>query len=134
MNIHVTEMTETPSRAELETALARLKAWMASATPEEIAALDPSVARLAAPAYPVFERRYPADFTVDAAYKAGLPDLQNGPSSLIKGANRQIQHVGISNFRLPIRFRNRGDFCFIDNRCCALVGSFNDRGCFSLRL
>jgi GTP cyclohydrolase I len=107
MNIHVTEMTETPSRAELETALARLKAWMETASPEEISALDPAVTRLAAPAYPVFERRYPADFTVDAAYKDGLPDLQNGPSSLIKGANRQIQHVGISNFRLPIRYHTR---------------------------
>jgi GTP cyclohydrolase I len=36
-----------------------------------------------------------------------LPDLQNGPSSLIRGARRQIQHVGISNFRLPIRFHTR---------------------------
>src|SRR5690606_23857784 len=40
-------------------------------------------------------------------YKASMPDLQNGPSSLIKGARTQIQHVGISNFRLPIRFHTR---------------------------
>ena len=32
---------------------------------------------------------------------------QNGHESLIKGTKRQIQHVGISNFRLPIRFRTR---------------------------
>ena len=38
---------------------------------------------------------------------ATLPDLQNGPDSLIKGAKTGIQHVGISNFRLPIRFRTR---------------------------
>ena len=107
MNIHVTEMTEAPSRAEVETALARLKAWAAAATPEEIAALDPAIARLTGDAYPVFERRYPTEFRVDAAYKDSLPDLQNGPSSLIKGANRQIQHVGISNFRLPIRYHTR---------------------------
>ena len=36
-----------------------------------------------------------------------LPDLQNGPESLIKGARAGIQHVGISNFRLPVRFRTR---------------------------
>jgi GTP cyclohydrolase I len=36
-----------------------------------------------------------------------MPDLQNGPSSLIRGAQQQIQHVGISNFRLPIRFHTR---------------------------
>ncbi|MDG3042391.1 GTP cyclohydrolase FolE2 [Roseicyclus marinus] len=107
MNIHVTELTETPSRAELETALARLKAWAANATPEDIAALDPAVARMVGHGYPVFERRYPTEFKVDDAYKDGLPDLQNGPSSLIKGANRQIQHVGISNFRLPIRYHTR---------------------------
>ncbi|WP_353345949.1 GTP cyclohydrolase FolE2 [Litorivita sp. NS0012-18] len=58
-------------------------------------------------AYPAFSRDYPQDFTADAAYRATLPDLQNGPSSLIRGAARQIQHVGISNFRLPIAFRMR---------------------------
>lgn len=52
-------------------------------------------------------RDYPSDFTVDDAYRDGLPDLQNGPASLIRGADRAIQHVGISNFRLPIRFRTR---------------------------
>ena len=52
-------------------------------------------------------RAYPDAFEVDEAYKATMPDLQNGPSSLIKGSKQQIQHVGISNFRLPIRFHTR---------------------------
>lgn len=52
-------------------------------------------------------REYRADFVPDAAYKASMPDLQNGPASLIKGARRQIQHVGISNFRLPLAIRTR---------------------------
>lgn len=52
-------------------------------------------------------RSYPA-FAPDAAYKASMPDLQNGPSSLIKGANRGIQHVGISNFCLPLKWRVQG--------------------------
>lgn len=56
---------------------------------------------------PVYSREYPADFKVDEAYKATLPDLQNGPASLIVGANAPIQHVGISNFRLPIRYLKR---------------------------
>lgn len=59
------------------------------------------------PPYPDFRRDYPADFTVDAQYRASLPDLQNGPASLIVGARKVIQHVGISNFRLPIRYRTR---------------------------
>ena len=57
--------------------------------------------------YPALAREYDADFKVDAQYKASLPDLQNGPASLIVGANVLIQHVGISNFRLPIRYRTR---------------------------
>ena len=56
-------------------------------------------------AYPVLSRSYPADFAVDADYRASLPDLQNGPASLIVGARAPIQHVGISNFRLPIRYQ-----------------------------
>jgi GTP cyclohydrolase I len=57
--------------------------------------------------YPTMARTYPEDFAVDSEYKNSLPDLQNGPSSLIRGARQQIQHVGISNFRLPIRFHTR---------------------------
>lgn len=52
-----------------------------------------------------FNRSYAADFVADATYKASMPDLQNGPSSLIKGAKTEIQHVGISNFRLPLKWR-----------------------------
>lgn len=58
-------------------------------------------------AYPALKRDYPADFRVDASYKASLPDLQNGPASLIVGARAAIQHVGISNFRLPIRYQTK---------------------------
>jgi GTP cyclohydrolase I len=57
--------------------------------------------------YPIFDSSYPADFVAGDNYKATMPDLQNGPSSLIRGAKQQIQHVGISNFRLPIRFHTR---------------------------
>ncbi|WP_068116283.1 GTP cyclohydrolase FolE2 [Tropicimonas marinistellae] len=56
---------------------------------------------------PTLSRQYPQDFSVDASYRSGLPDLQNGPDSLIRGARDQIRHVGISNFRLPVRYRMR---------------------------
>jgi GTP cyclohydrolase I len=109
MNVHVTDMADAPTRDDAAEALAHLKAWAETASAAEIDALDPNLARLlsAGSAYPDFARDYPADFKVDSAYKTSLPDLQNGPSSLIKGANRQIQHVGISNFRLPIRYHTR---------------------------
>ncbi|MFD1882315.1 GTP cyclohydrolase FolE2 [Paracoccus pacificus] len=54
-------------------------------------------------AYPALSREYPADFKVTEAYKATLPDMQNTPH--IIGARTAIQHVGISNFRLPIRYQ-----------------------------
>jgi GTP cyclohydrolase I len=100
-----------PTRAEAEEALALLRRWAGAATAPERVALDPSLERLVpgmpVPDYPDLARQYPEGFAVTEAYKDSLPDLQNGPSSLIRGANRAIQHVGISNFRLPIRFRTR---------------------------
>lgn len=53
------------------------------------------------------KRFYDPTFTVTDEYKESLPDLQNGPASLIEGANVPIQQVGISNFRLPLKFRSR---------------------------
>ena len=106
MNIHDPELDRKPGRDEAEAALHLLKRWADRATEADIVALDPAVGRLLA-GYPVLSRDYPADFRPDAAYKAAMPDLQNGPSSLIVGAKQVIQHVGISNFRLPIRYRTR---------------------------
>ena len=51
--------------------------------------------------------RLPRGFRPDEAYKATMPDLQNGPSALHPRRAPAIQHVGISNFRLPIRFHTR---------------------------
>lgn len=110
MNI-ATPIAPTPDRTAAEAALDTLRAWAAKADEAELATLDPAVAQMLAggEAYPLFKRDYPADFEIEPEYKASLPDLQNGPSSLIKGAKQQIQHVGISNFRLPVRFETRDD-------------------------
>jgi GTP cyclohydrolase I len=111
MNIHSPDLNREPSRAEAEAALALLRRWALDVTAEEVATLDPLVSRLIpgqeVSNYPALARAYPDAFEVDDAYKASMPDLQNGPSSLIRGAQQQIQHVGISNFRLPIRFHTR---------------------------
>ena len=110
MNIHAKDFDREPTREDAADALAMLRVWAKSAEAEEIATLDPSIARLLpgeSSDYPVLSRQYPTDFTVDSGYKSDLPDLQNGPESLIKGAHRSIQHVGISNFRLPVRFRTQ---------------------------
>ena len=106
MNIAATVI---PDRDDAVAALDTLRAWARKADAIEIEALDPSLAKLLqnVESYPQFNRDYPGDFAVGDNYKATLPDLQNGPSSLIRGAKQQIQHVGISNFRLPMRFHTR---------------------------
>jgi len=114
MNVHSRDVDDMPDNAAAAKALELLRNWMATATQAEIDQLDPSLAQLlpgaALTGYPALSRQYPEGFVADAAYRATLPDLQNGPSSLIRGARQQIQHVGISNFRLPIRFhRKHGD-------------------------
>ncbi|PWR03519.1 GTP cyclohydrolase I FolE2 [Meridianimarinicoccus roseus] len=111
MNIHSPVLDRDLTREDAAQALAVLRRWAGQATEAEVETLDPAVKRLAAApepgSYPDLSRFYPEDFAVTPDYKAALPDLQNGPASLIKGARQQIQHVGISNFRLPIRFRTR---------------------------
>ncbi|PIE09646.1 MAG: GTP cyclohydrolase I FolE2 [Rhodobacterales bacterium] len=99
------------NRDEAARALELLRGWAEAVTPEEVSDLDPRIARLLpgreVSNYPALARAYPEEFSVDEAYKASLPDLQNGPESLIKGAKAAIEHVGISNFRLPVRFHTR---------------------------
>lgn len=111
MNIHAQTFENTPDKDDAAEALAVLRKWASIADVTEVNDLDPKLKNLLEKAeaseYPAFSRAYPEDFAVSQAYKETLPDLQNGPESLIKGAKRQIQHVGISNFRLPIRFRTR---------------------------
>ena len=108
MNLHVPDLNPTPSRDEAEAALDVLRRFAEGASAQERATLDNAVTGLLPAAdYPEFSRDYPEEFKVTEGYKAGLPDLQNGPASLIVGAKAPIQHVGISNFRLPIRYHTR---------------------------
>jgi GTP cyclohydrolase I len=106
----MTNLDRRPTTAEAEDALDVLRQWAGTASEAEIVALDPGAGALLGQSYPLLSREYPQGFHADAAYKDGLPDLQNGPASLIVGARQTIQHVGISNFRLPIRYRTRDGF------------------------
>lgn len=54
---------------------------------------------------------YDRDFTVDAAYKASLPDLQNGA---LLGPAVKLERVGVHNFRLPIRYLQRNSDALLE--------------------
>lgn len=51
-------------------------------------------------------RDYNDNFEASSEYVETLPDLQNGEASLIRGSKKQIQHVGISNFKMPLRYKS----------------------------
>ena len=51
-------------------------------------------------------RDYNDNFEASSEYVETLPDLQNGEPSLIRGSKNQIQHVGISNFKMPLRYKS----------------------------
>ena len=113
MNIHTRKPESDISDSEVNEALSVLHKWM-----EQGGGFDrlnetsvPSEVSKFLTDYPDLTDTYPTDFAIDGEYKSSLPDLQNGPSSLIKGSNQVIQHVGISNFKLPIRYklRNSGE-------------------------
>ena len=110
MNIHTRKLESEISESEVSEALEVLQKWRDQGGELDLSdekLMPPQVASLWM-SYPELTNKYSNDFELDGDYKASLPDLQNGPSSLIKGANQIIQHVGISNFKLPIRYRLRG--------------------------
>ena len=49
-------------------------------------------------------RGYDDKFVVTPEYRASLPDVQNSKTQTIEGSNVPILQVGISGFRLPLRF------------------------------
>lgn len=55
------------------------------------------------------DRKFDTKLKATKEYVSTLPDLQNGPSSLIQGATVAIQQVGIHNFRLPIKYNRRDE-------------------------
>jgi GTP cyclohydrolase I len=52
---------------------------------------------------PAINRSYAADFISSEEYRESLPDMMDATDA-IQGAPVAIQQVGISNFRLPLRF------------------------------
>ncbi len=126
MTIHRQPIEPELNASQAEALLRRLRAWAEAAPESDLAELDPSLRALLGPSRrepEVLSAEYESGFRPDASYRAGLPDLQNGPASLIRGARLPIQHVGVSGFRLPIRYvRRDGGEHLLETRVTGTVG------------
>ena len=58
-------------------------------------------------AAPRTTREYDSKFAVTDAYRATLPDMMEAAHDAIQGAHVPIQQVGVSNFKLPLKFRTK---------------------------
>jgi GTP cyclohydrolase I len=56
---------------------------------------------------PKLKRGYDAKFRVSNTYRASLPDMMESAHDAIHGVNVPIQQVGVSNFKLPLKFRTK---------------------------
>jgi GTP cyclohydrolase I len=57
---------------------------------------------------PRIRRGYDPKFRASPAYRASLPDMMAAAHDAIQGGHVPIQQVGVSNFRLPLKFRTKG--------------------------
>ena len=68
------------------------------------------------------ETKYDNEYRPSKAEINQFPDLQNGPSKLIKGANVPIQQVGTHNFKLPLKYkRKNGDDIELETKITGTV-------------
>jgi GTP cyclohydrolase IB len=56
---------------------------------------------------PRIARAYDARFRPSAKYRASLPDIMDAAHNAIQGSHVPTQQVGVSNFKLPLRFRTK---------------------------
>ena len=63
--------------------------------------------RSASGAPPRIARGYDEKFKVTEKYRASLPDMMEAAHDAIQGALVPIQQVGVSNFKLPLKFRTK---------------------------
>jgi len=110
MNVHSGKTVSSPTSEEVKEAIKTITDWINKNGKKSISHLEPQTfSFLEKDSYPLLSRTYPKDFEIDENYRAGLPDIQNAPSPQIRGGKYPIQHVGISNFRLPLKFSRRDD-------------------------
>ena len=111
MTVYTKKIEPVPSINETKEALTTLKTILKSSAFGKTGSLDPELTALLNDIKNIGEKNlnsvYPDEFIPNDKYLKTMPDIQNGSSALIKGSKKRIQHVGISNFRLPVKFRTK---------------------------
>ena len=70
----------------------------------------------------ILEQKYDSNYKPTKKEIADFPDIQNGPSAVIKGANVAIHQVGTHNFRLPLKYQKRnGEIIEIETKITGTV-------------
>jgi GTP cyclohydrolase I len=73
-------------------------------------------------AQPRIARGYDRRFSATAAYRKTLPDMMEAAHDAIQGANVPIQQVGVSNFKLPLKYRTKkGDILTLETSITGTV-------------
>ena len=111
MTVHTKKIEPITSISETKEVLKSLKTLLTSSVFEKNGSIDPELQSLLNDFSTLGKTNlnsdYPNDFIPNDEYLKTMPDIQNGSSALIKGSKRRIQHVGISNFRLPVKFKTK---------------------------
>jgi GTP cyclohydrolase IB len=56
---------------------------------------------------PRIKRTYDSKLKVTPAYRESLPDMMNAKHDAVSGVHVPIQQVGVSNFKLPLKYRTK---------------------------
>ena len=104
--METSDLNRKPTQQEILNSINILKNWLIDYSNSENNSLFSRTKepQLLPNPQPFLKKSYQKDFTADDNYIKQMPDVQNDPKAIIKGENIPIQHVGISNFRLPIEY------------------------------
>ena len=70
----------------------------------------------------IIDNKYDSNYKPSQKEIENFPDIQNGPSSLIKGATVGIQQVGSHNFKLPLKYQKKsGDTIELETKVTGTV-------------
>ena len=110
MTVHTSKIEPNPSIEDAKEVINKLKSILKYSLDSDLLS-DPEIGKLLNELKNLDKgaliNKYPKEFRPTDEYLRDMPDIQNGSPKLIRGAKKRIQHVGISNFRLPVNSKTK---------------------------